>query len=198
VSGGGSNLEAILNAQEAGRLISGRVASVVSSRSDALALERARRRGIAARVVDRHSFADDQSFQDALLGTLRQDGVEIVCLAGYLKKLGLPVLRAFQGRILNIHPALLPKFGGPGMYGHFVHEAVLKASEKESGCSVHLVDEEYDHGAVLAQARVPIQANDTPETLAARILEKEHELYPQVLQTFCEETAARIRKERTA
>ena len=110
----------------------------------------------------------------------------MVCLAGYLKKVGPEIIGRFRGRILNIHPALLPKFGGPGMYGHQVHEAVIAAGEKESGCRVHMVDEEFDHGPILAQAQVPVLPGDTPDTPAARILEQEHGLYPKTIRRISE------------
>ncbi|MGQ0645133.1 MAG: formyltransferase family protein, partial [Elusimicrobiota bacterium] len=113
---------------------------------------------------------------------LQKRGVELVCLAGFLLKLEPGLIRRFPGRILNVHPALLPKFGGLGMYGRFVHEAVLKAGEKESGCTVHAVDEEFDHGPVLMQARVPVLPGDTPEVLAERVLREEHRLYPEAVR----------------
>ena len=118
---------------------------------------------------------------EAILEAMQRHGVEVICLAGYMKKLGAEVLTAYEGRILNIHPALLPKFGGQGMYGMRVHEAVLAAGEQESGATVHLVDEEYDHGRVLAQEKVPVKAEDTPETLQKRVLAVEHRLYAATL-----------------
>ena len=184
VSGGGSNLEAILKAQESGMLPGGQVVLVVSSRPGVLALERAQKRGIATAVVDPKTFADDARFQAALEAALEKAQIKIICLAGYLRKLGVNIIRRYRSRILNIHPALLPKYGGAGMWGHYVHEAVLAAGDKESGCSVHVVDEEFDHGPVLAQTRVPVLPGDTAETLAARILEQEHKLYPETLRNF--------------
>jgi len=185
VSGGGSNLQAILDAQEAGALPDIQVALVLSSKMGVMAIERAHRHKIDSTVVERSWFSDDAAFQTAILKELVNARIDVVCLAGYLKKLGPDIIQTFQGRILNIHPALLPKYGGPGMYGHFVHEAVLAAGEKESGCTVHVVDEEFDHGPVLAQARVPVLPADTPESLAARVLEEEHRLYPLTLKEFC-------------
>ncbi len=176
VSGGGSNLEAILEAQKAGRLSHGRVVLVISSRAGVKALERAKKFDIETRVAEK---------QEDLLKALRDARIQVVCLAGYLKHLSNEVVAAYRGRILNIHPALLPQYGGAGMYGHFVHEAVVKAGEKESGCSVHVVDEEFDHGPVIAQTRVPVMPGDTAETLAARILVEEHKLYPKVIEEFC-------------
>ena len=118
----------------------------------------------------------------AILDTLLAHEVEIVILAGYMKKLGPKTLAHFEGAILNIHPALLPKFGGQGMYGIHVHEAVLAANEIETGVTIHLVTEEYDTGAIIAQEKVPVMPGDTPQTLAARVLQTEHALFPAVLQ----------------
>jgi phosphoribosylglycinamide formyltransferase-1 len=110
--------------------------------------------------------------------------VDLIALAGYMKRVPSKVIERFRNRILNIHPALLPKFGGTGMYGIHVHEAVLAAGEKVSGATVHIVDEEYDHGAIVVQKTVEVSANDTPETLAAKVLKIEHEIYPQALAAF--------------
>jgi phosphoribosylglycinamide formyltransferase-1 len=185
VSGGGSNLEAILQAQESGELPA-QVVLVLSSRSDAFALERAKRRSIPTAVIERKLFVSESAYQAAVLATVQRAEPHVICLAGYLKKLSPEFIAAYRGRILNIHPALLPKFGGAGMYGRFVHQAVLKSGDQDSGCTVHLVDEEFDHGPTLAQARVPILPDDTEETLAARVLAEEHRLYPQTIRIFCE------------
>lgn len=185
VSGGGSNLGALLKAQRQDDLGNARVTLVISSRADAYALQRAADHGVESVVLDRKQYLDDNAFEQALLDTLEAAHIHVVALAGYLRKIGPRVIARYRGRILNIHPALLPKFGGAGMYGRHVHEAVLKAGETESGCSVHLVDEEFDHGQVLAQARVPVMPEDTPEELAARVLEQEHQLYPATVADFC-------------
>lgn len=187
VSGAGSNLEAILESQEAGALPGVQVVLVLSSKADAYALERAHKRQIETAGVERKAFSSEEAFQAALLEKLLGARVDVVCLAGYLKKLSPDIIRRFRGRILNIHPALLPKFGGPGMYGQHVHEAVIAAGEAESGCTVHLVDEEFDHGPVLAQVKVPVLPGDTAKSLAARVLEQEHVLYPKVLGEFCKQ-----------
>lgn len=186
VSGAGSNLKAILDAQKAGQLPGIEIVLVLSSKADAFALTHARNHKIESAVVERKAWPSEEAFQSAILEKLVHVRADVVCLAGYLKKLGPDIIRRFRGRILNIHPALLPKFGGPGMYGRFVHEAVLKAGEKESGCTVHIVDEEFDHGPALAQAKVPVMPGDTPESLAVRILEQEHKLYPKTVREFCE------------
>ncbi len=172
-SGGGSNLQALLDALPEGA--PARVVLVLSDRGDAGALERARRAGVPAEVL-----ADPRDATEWLTRLGRRE-VDLVVLAGFLKLVPAPVVAAFPGRIVNIHPALLPRHGGPGMYGRRVHAAVLAAGDAESGATVHLVDEEYDHGAPLAQARVPVRPDDTPETLAARVLAAEHRLLPAVV-----------------
>jgi phosphoribosylglycinamide formyltransferase 1 len=186
VSGGGSNLEAILMAWKAGELPRVAMALVLSNRADAFALTRAKNHGVEQVLVESKSFADDALFQDAVLHALVKANIDVIFLAGYLKRIGPKIIQRFKGRILNIHPGLLPKYGGAGMYGHHVHDAVLKSGDKESGCTVHVVDEEFDHGPILAQVRVPVKPGDTAETLAARILEQEHQLYPRVIREFTE------------
>jgi phosphoribosylglycinamide formyltransferase 1 len=167
----GSNMEALVRR---GPDFGYRVDVVVVPSSDAPALLRASALGVATKVVEPRD-----NYGPRLLEALGQ--VQVVCLAGFLRLLPDEVLHAFEGRILNIHPALLPKFGGKGMYGMHVHRAVLEAGEKATGCTVHLVTEVYDEGPVLLQRTCPVLADDTPETLAARVLELEHETYPQAL-----------------
>lgn len=176
-SGNGSNLEALL--QDLSGHPAADIALVVSDRAGAKALERGRARGIPA-VVARHDYPA------ALLDLLAEHAVEWIVLAGYLRRIPAEVVSRYPGRILNIHPALLPRFGGPGMYGERVHRAVIDAGEKVSGVTVHVVDEEYDHGPIVAQRRVPVEPGDTPDVLAARILEVEHELLPQVVRAAAE------------
>jgi phosphoribosylglycinamide formyltransferase-1 len=179
-SGGGTNLQAVIDASDDGR-IPARVVVVISNNSRAGALERARRHGIPAHHLSNYHFPDDRDLDRALVELLRKYEVDLVLFAGYMKKRGSGFLKAFPGRILNIHPALLPRFGGKGMYGMKVHRAVLAAGETESGATVHVVDEVYDHGPILAQRRVPVLPNDTPESLAARVLGVEHKIYPEVV-----------------
>lgn len=152
-------------------------ACVVAPSADSPALERARQLEVVTAVVP---YSPDATYGERLLEAL--NGCDILCLAGYLRLLPTAVLEAFPGRVLNIHPALLPKFGGKGMYGMNVHTAVIAANERESGCTVHLVTPVYDEGEILVQLRCPVEANDTPETLAARVLQLEHQAYPLALQ----------------
>jgi formyltetrahydrofolate-dependent phosphoribosylglycinamide formyltransferase len=169
-SGGGTNLQALLDALTGSRA---RVALVLSDRPDAGALKRARRAGVAAAALR------DPADSAELLAALTD--IDLVVLAGYLKLVPPAVVARFRWRMINIHPALLPAFGGPGMYGRRVHEAVLASDADESGATVHYVDEQYDRGPIIAQARVPVRPDDTPETLAARVLEAEHRLLPMVV-----------------
>ena len=173
VSGGGSNLQSLLDTLPAGGPAT--VALVVSNTAKAGGLERARKAGVSAVV-----FADPADGAE-WLRILAEHRIDLVVLAGYLKLVPAAVIAAYRGRILNIHPALLPEFGGAGMYGKRVHQAVLDARRGESGCTVHLVDEVYDRGKILAQARVPVLPGDTAESLAARVLAEEHKLLPQVV-----------------
>ena len=173
VSGGGSNLQALLDAL--GEDAPAEVVLVLSNREDAGGLERARRHGVPAVVLE------DPSSAVEWLDLLAAHRVDLLVLAGYLKLVPPEVVRAREGRILNIHPSLLPDFGGPGMYGRRVHEAVLASGAEESGASVHLVDEAYDRGPVLARATVPVRKDDTSAALAARVLEAEHRLLPRVV-----------------
>lgn len=180
-SGGGSNLQAIIDAIERGDLPA-RIGVVISNRSSAGALDRARRHGIAARHVSSKSHPDEP---EALRETLAEAGVDLVVLAGYLKLVPKAVLEAFP-RILNIHPAPLPRFGGRGMYGQRVHQAVLDAGVSHSGPTIHWVNAAYDEGAPLEHRPVPVEPADTWESLAARVLAAEHEAYWRVIRRVLE------------
>lgn len=171
VSGGGTNLQALLDALHDSPLA--RVARVISSRPGAGALDRARRAGVPTTVLR------DPTDPDELLAAL--EGHDLAVLAGYLKLVPPTVVARFRRRMINIHPALLPDFGGPGMYGKRVHEAVLASGAKESGATVHYVDEAFDRGDIIAQEKVRIDPGDTPDTLAARVLDVEHRLLPRVV-----------------
>lgn len=184
VSGNGTNLQSILDATNGGILKMAQVAIVISNKPDAYALKRAKDVGVETLFLDSKIFGSRQEYFDMICQELEKREVDLLCLAGFLLKLEGSIFKKFSERILNIHPALLPKFGGKGMYGHFVHEAVLNAEEKESGASVHMVDEEFDHGPVLLQRKVPVLSGDTPEILAERILKEEHILYPEAIRLY--------------
>ncbi len=172
----GSNLQAIIDACRDGR-IAAEPALVISNNRNAGALERATAAGVPALHLGASVIPDEQALDGAIAAALQAHGVDLVVLAGYMKRIGPRTLAAFPGRIVNIHPGLLPRWGGKGMYGSRVHAAVVAAGEKETGITVHLVDGEYDHGQTLAERRVPIAPGETAEALAARMLPLEHELY---------------------
>jgi phosphoribosylglycinamide formyltransferase-1 len=180
-SHGGSNMQAIIDACKDGRL-DAEPAVVISNNSESTALERARREGIPNYHLSSATHRDPAELDAAILRTLEEHGVDLVILAGYMKLLGPRTLARYRGRILNIHPALLPKFGGKGLYGKKVHEAVLAAGERVTGVTIHLVDERYDAGPIVAQSEVPVLDGDTVDSLAARVLQREHQLFAETLQ----------------
>ena len=169
-SGAGSNFMAILTAIQQGNLPAARISLVLSNNSGAGILGIARANGLPAIHLSRKQFPDERSFADTVLSTLRDHGANFIALAGYMKQVPPEVVAAYRKRIVNIHPALLPRFGGAGMYGLRVHEAVLASGETTSGATVHYVDEEYDNGPVVLQQTVPVLPGDTPASLAARVL----------------------------
>ncbi len=177
-SGTGSNAEKIITyfAQNPVIIIS----LIVCNRPDAGVLEIARKYGIETLLLEKEKFFRGNAYTQEL----RDKQIDLIVLAGFLWKIPARLIDAFRGNILNIHPSLLPKYGGKGMYGHFVHEAVIEAGEKETGITIHLVDEHYDHGRHLFQAVCPVLQGDTPETLAARVLRLEHENFPRVIAGF--------------
>ena len=177
----GSTMQAILDACKRGRL-QARPRVIISNNSDSGALQRARKAGVPAAHLSTYTHPEPGALDGAILAILQAYGVEVVCLTGYMKRLGPKTLATYEGRVLNIHPSLLPKFGGQGFYGEVVHRAVLAAGERETGATVHVVDEEYDHGPVLDQVRVPVESGDSVETLSARVLQQEHRLYVRTLQ----------------
>jgi phosphoribosylglycinamide formyltransferase-1 len=184
-SGGGSNLQAIIDATERGE-IDARVILVISNNSDCGALARAGKHDIEALHLSGRQFPGQAEFDAGLLEALAEHEVDLVILAGYMKLLSPTVVKAYRNRILNIHPALLPCFGGREMYGMRVHQAVIESGAKFSGVTVHVVDEKYDHGPIVAQRVVPVLQDDTAESLAERVLIQEHKIYPQVIQLFAE------------
>lgn len=181
-SGGGTNLQAIMDSCERGE-IDGRVEIVISDNQNAHALERARNNGIRAEAIPSKGLTREEHERE-ISKALEEAGIELVALAGYMRIMTPWLIEKFHDRMMNIHPALLPSFGGDGMYGEYVHRAVLEHGCKVSGCTVHFVRPEVDAGPIILQETVPVLENDTPETLAERILPVEHRLYPRAVALF--------------
>ena len=184
-SGGGTNLQAIIDNCQKGA-IDADVGVVISNSSSSGALERSRKHGIPALHISGTKLDSDDVADETILHALADHNVDLVVLAGYMKLIGTKVLGAYRNRILNIHPALLPSFGGKGLYGRRVHEEVIESGVKVSGVTVHIVDEEYDHGPIVAQRPVPVLDEDSPDDLGERVLNEEHKLYSKVIQLFAE------------
>jgi phosphoribosylglycinamide formyltransferase 1 len=183
LSGSGTTLQNLLDRTTDGRLAA-EVVLVVSSKADAFGLERARRAGVSAVTISRKETGSLEAFSEQIFAACREARAGLVCMAGFLQLLHLP--DDFLGRVMNIHPALIPAFCGKGFYGHRVHEAVLEYGAKVSGCTVHFADNEYDHGPIILQRTVPVLDDDTPESLAARVFEQECDAYPQAIELFAE------------
>ena len=185
-SGGGSNFREIYNQIQKGD-IPAKIVLVVSNNPRCGSIIFACEQGLENFIVNHTRFPNSDTRDKRLLQALLKSEVELICLAGYMKLLPVEIIKEYQNRILNIHPALLPQFGGKGFYGMKVHEAVIEAGAAESGVTVHLVDEEYDHGTIIAQKKVKVQSGDTAKTLAKRVLKVEHDLYPKVVKAFCKD-----------
>jgi formyltetrahydrofolate-dependent phosphoribosylglycinamide formyltransferase len=179
ISGGGTTLDNLLAKIAAGRLAA-EVALVISSNPKARGLAIAERAGVPARVLRRQEFATPEAYSEAVFDACRSSGVDWVIMAGFLTHVLIP--DDFENRVLNIHPALIPAFCGQGYYGHHVHEAVLEYGARVSGCTVHFVDNQYDHGPIILQKVVPVLEDDTPDTLAARVFQAECEAYPEAIR----------------
>lgn len=176
-------MQAIAQACADGR-IDGEVVAVIGNYADSPALIRARELGMHSCAISTRQ--DEAAYADALFSLLNLDRVDLVCLAGYMRKVPDAVVSAYAGRMMNIHAALLPAFGGQGMYGHHIHQAILNYGAKVSGCTVHFVDADYDTGPIILQAPVPVEEGDTAETLAARVLAAEHQTYPEAVALFAQ------------
>lgn len=186
VSGGGTNLQALIDAQTAGQIQNGIISLVISSRADAFALERAQKAGIPTRVLLRKEFAQQADYDAALLALLKEFQIELVVLAGFMTIISEEVIRQYENKIINVHPALIPSFCGPGYYGLHVHEAALEKGVKVSGATVHFVNEVCDGGPIILQKAVDVFSDDTPETLQRRIMEQaEWKLLPRAVELFC-------------
>jgi phosphoribosylglycinamide formyltransferase-1 len=187
ISGSGRTLKNFIDLADA-RDIPVEIRLVISSSAEAGGLRFARDAGIPSLDILRGRKQSDEDYSQQIFEPCRQAGVDYVCMAGFLKHVLIPP--DFEQRVLNIHPALLPAFGGKGMYGHRVHEAVLESGARISGCTVHFADNEYDHGPIIHQEKVPVLDDDTPESLAARVFEAEKRAYPHVLRMLAERSAS--------
>jgi len=183
LSGGGTTLQNLLDRIANGRL-QAQIVLVASNNDGAFGLVRAETAGITTAVVNRKSFASTQEFSQKLFDLCHEHRADLVCLAGFLQLIHIP--DDFQGRVMNIHPALIPAFCGKGFYGQRVHEAVLASGAKITGCTVHFCDNEYDHGPIILQRTVSVLDDDTPESLAARVFEQECEAYPEAIRHFAQ------------
>ncbi|MBE6840921.1 MAG: phosphoribosylglycinamide formyltransferase [Ruminococcus sp.] len=188
VSGGGTNLQALIDAEKSGIIKDGKITCVISSNPDAYALERAEKNNIKTRVLPRKSFPDSVTYSRAVLSALDEEKADLVVLAGFMTILTEDVTKAYAYRIINVHPALIPSFCGAGYYGLKVHEAALAYGVKYSGATVHFVNEVADAGAIILQKPVEVMKNDTPETLQKRIMEQaEWNILPQAVSLFCQD-----------
>ena len=179
-SHGGSNLQALIDGCASGQ-IEAEIVLVVSNNSKSFALERSRNHHIDTLVLTDSAFATPEDYAEELFSQLARRNVNLICLAGYMKMIPQRIIEKYRNRIINIHPALLPKHGGKGMFGIHVHEAVIAAGDKETGVTIHLVNDVYDDGRILAQKKVQVLDGDTPKTLQERVLELEHLLYPETV-----------------
>lgn len=185
-SGSGTNFQAIIDAVDAGR-INGRIRGLITNKPSITAIKRAQLHDIEHRVLAPSNFKTSEKYIEELLQQLLSWETDLIVLAGYMIKIPTKVIEDYKERIVNIHPSLLPKYGGKGFYGIKVHQAVIDNNETESGCTVHLVTEEYDKGPILAQNKVPVKKGDDASALAARILKQEHQLFPEVIAKLANE-----------
>jgi phosphoribosylglycinamide formyltransferase-1 len=188
VSGGGTNLQALIDAERSGKIKNGKITCVISSKPDAYALERAANNGIPTRVIPRREYASSVSYSEAILEALNEEKADLVVLAGFMTILDQCVTKAYAYKIINVHPALIPSFCGEGFYGLKVHEAVLAYGVKVSGATIHFVNEKADAGAIILQGTVNVENDDTPEILQRRIMENvEWKLLPEAVSLFCQD-----------
>jgi len=186
VSGGGTNLQALIDAQACGRLKSGALAVVIASKPGTYALERAKAAGIATETVERAAFSAQEAYEESLLGVLAAHNIDLIVLAGFMHILSASFVSRYPEKIVNVHPSLIPAYSGKGYYGIKVHEAVLAAGETETGATVHMVNEVPDGGRILMQQRVPVFPSDTPKTLQRRVMEQaEWLLLPRAVEQIC-------------
>ena len=185
VSGGGSNFKAIHHQIIQGNIL-GKIVMVFSNNPNCGAIKFAEENSIPIFIINAARYPNAHTRDEFLLETCLKAEIDLICLAGFMKMLPQNIVKQYEYRILNIHPGLLPEFGGKGFYGTRVHEAVINTGKRESGATVHFVDEIYDHGPIILQKKVEVMETDTPESLAERVLKLEHELFPEVVKAFCE------------
>lgn len=187
VSGGGTNLQALIDAQKRGEIKNGKITCVISSKPGAYALERAEKNGIATRVIPRKDYDDIHTYTKAVKDALLEEKADLVVYAGFMIILDSQVVEAFAGKMMNVHPALIPSFCGKGFYGLHVHEAVLQSGVKLTGATVHFVTEDCDAGPIIAQKAIPVHDDDTPESLQKRVMEQcEWKILPLAVSLFCQ------------
>lgn len=187
VSGGGTNLQALIDAQKCGEIENGRISCVISSNPDAYALERAKENGIPTRVIPRKDYDDIHAYSKAVRDALIEEKADLIVYAGFMIILDSQVVEAFEGKMINVHPALIPSFCGKGFYGLHVHEEVLKSGVKLTGATVHFVTEDCDAGPIISQKAVPVSDDDTPQTLQRKVMEQcEWKILPQAVSLFCQ------------
>ena len=182
-SGSGSNFQSVIDSISSG-ILKATITGLITDRENILSLDRAKFHNIPYSILPPNNFEETLQYETKLSDVIKFYNADIIILAGYLKKIPKIIIESYRNRILNIHPSLLPKYGGKGIYGKKVHEAVLNNGETVTGCTVHIVNEIYDDGPILGQTEVPVFINDTPEDLARRVLTEEHKLYPKVISEF--------------
>lgn len=188
VSGGGTNLQALIDAEKSGKIQGGKITCVISSNPEAYALERAKNNGISTRIIPRRDYSESIGYSKAILAALDEEKADLVVLAGFMTILDECVTKAYAYKIINVHPALIPSFCGEGYYGLKVHEAALAYGVKYSGATVHFVNEEADAGAIILQKPVEVKRDDTPEVLQKRIMEQaEWKILPEAVSLFCQD-----------
>ena len=186
VSGGGTNLQSVIDNIENGFLDKAQIVQIISSNKNAYALERAKKHGIPGICIDKGKWPEEKDRSKMILQKLREADTDLIVLAGYMSILDLEMIEQYRNRIINIHPSLIPKFCGKGFYGKRVHRAVLESGDQESGATVHFVDEGVDTGKIIIQEKVTVEPGDTEDTLAARVLTVEHRILPKAIKLFCD------------
>lgn len=187
VSGGGTNLQAVIDSIKTGKIKNAEIACIISGNPGAYALERGRQNGIDTFVINKREYPEVGKRTEAIIKTLQEEKTDLVVLAGYMNVLEPKLVQAYKGKIINIHPSLIPKYCGKGFYGHHVHEAVIAAGEKESGATVHFVDEGVDTGPIIIQEKVPVFEGDSADDLAERVLKVEHKILTEAINKVISE-----------